>query len=76
MKERRALRAAFVVMRSAIAGSIVRSQTTRISLRRRDHTARADPTHSARDGRKLRRRRWIRHSNSTLRDAIARCQQY
>jgi hypothetical protein len=47
-----------------------------ISLRQSDHNARADPTHSARDGRNLRRRRWIRHSNSTLRHAIARCQQY
>jgi hypothetical protein len=38
--------------------------------------AQADPTHSARDGRDLRRRSWVRHNNSTLWDAISRCQQY
>jgi hypothetical protein len=35
-----------------------------------------DPTHSARDSRDLRRRSWVRHNKSTLRDAISRCQQY
>jgi len=47
-----------------------------VSLRQGGHNALADPTHSARDGRDLRRRSWVRHNNSTLRDAISRCQQY
>jgi hypothetical protein len=66
-------------MRSAIAGSIVRSPTddhVEVSLRQGDHNALADPTHSAGDGRNLKRRRWVRHNNSALRDAIERCQQY
>jgi len=47
-----------------------------VLLRQGDHNALADPTHSAGDGRNLKRRRWVRHNNSTSRDAIAQCQQY